>query len=391
MPTEEYNSLEDLVFSRSFRNWVLLDDTPEAEFWTNWAAHNPERGELINQARAVIHALHLNPRPLSADAVNTEVEKVLQKLRDGHHNPVREIPFQPAILGRRIARNWLVAAAIATIAIGAWSLRTLLHHPQESFYPSFIAANPAKQIRQQSADTGATRLLTLSDGSIVRLTRGSKLSWPEGLLNTDHGNPDRRRTVYLEGEASFDIAHSAQVPFYVYTRSVVTKVLGTSFTINTAAGTKTIISVTTGKLSVYHKPDLSAGAILTPNQQISYDPNTDRLEKTIIADPRPLAGPDTTAPRPGPTPAAAVFHYLQNSYGIPIVFDEDAVSHCRLSVTMGNEPFFEKLNIVCKAIGASYEAIDGNIVITAKPACPHQGDTGRSSSGDTGRSSSGNE
>jgi transmembrane sensor len=37
---------------------------------------------------------------------------------------------------------------------------------------------------------------------------------------------------------------------------------------------------------------------------------------------------------------------------------------------MGNESFYEKLNIICKAINASYEAIDGNIVLTLKPN-PH--------------------
>jgi transmembrane sensor len=35
---------------------------------------------------------------------------------------------------------------------------------------------------------------------------------------------------------------------------------------------------------------------------------------------------------------------------------------------MGNESFYDKLNIICKAINGSYEEIDGNIVVTA-PGC----------------------
>lgn len=117
MANEEYTTLDDLVSSHTFRDWVLQGDTPEAEFWTNWTARKPERGELVSQARAVIHALHLNLQPLPEEAVNAETEKVLQKLRDGRLNLVREIPFRPSFLGRRIARSWLIAAIIAAAAI----------------------------------------------------------------------------------------------------------------------------------------------------------------------------------------------------------------------------------------------------------------------------------
>ena len=53
-------------------------------------------------------------------------------------------------------------------------------------------------------------------------------------------------------------------------------------------------------------------------------------------------------------------------YGITILYDEESISGCSLSVTMGNEPFYEKLNIICKAIGATYESIDGQIVVTTR-------------------------
>ncbi len=60
-----------------------------------------------------------------------------------------------------------------------------------------------------------------------------------------------------------------------------------------------------------------------------------------------------------------VFKILQEAYEIPIVYDEEALSGCSLSATMGNESFYEKLNVICKAVNASYEMIDGNIIITA--------------------------
>src|SRR5882757_7445788 len=113
MPNEEYNTLEDLVFSRSFRNWVLKGHTPEADFWANWVAQNPDKQNLVNHARAVIYALQLNLRPLPEEIIHTEVGKVLEKLKSGRISPVREIPLRPGILNVRPALAWTIAATIA--------------------------------------------------------------------------------------------------------------------------------------------------------------------------------------------------------------------------------------------------------------------------------------
>lgn len=117
MSIEDYNTVEDLAFSRSFRNWVLNPEGPEADFWTNWLADNAGKVELVNQAKAVIDTLQLNPRPLPGNTVDLEVRKVLQKVRDGRVNAVREIPLRTTLLHRRPARIWTAAAIIAFIII----------------------------------------------------------------------------------------------------------------------------------------------------------------------------------------------------------------------------------------------------------------------------------
>jgi transmembrane sensor len=356
MGNEPYNSLEDLVFSRSFRNWVLDGNSPEADFWSGWLAKNPDKLEMVNQAKAIIYALQLNLRPLPEETVEREIDKVLRKLHEGHFSLAREQSIQSH---RKTTRAWSIAAAIAVVIISIWTLyRT---HRQKDVLQQFIADHKTAPIIQHTGITDSTRALALPDGSTVRLTPGSRLYYPERLLTSGH-----RREVYLDGGAFFDIAHNAAYPFYVYTHSVVTKVLGTSFRISPGTGARTIITVATGKISVYRNTDLTGGVILTPNQRITYDPTQDRFDRSIADEPRQLAGNvDTTLVFNG-TPLAAVFHRLQSLYGITIVYDEETVTGCSLSVTMGNEPFYEKLNIICKAIGATYESIDGQIVITTR-------------------------
>jgi transmembrane sensor len=360
MGNELYNTLEDLVFSRSFRNWVLNEIAPEADFWTDWLARNPEKHPMVNQAKAIIYALQLNLRPLPEETVEREIGRVLEKLQEGPFSLSGEMPLRP-VASRGISRIWTIAAIVAGIALFAWSLRLYWNRSREDLLQSFLAGHKTTPVIQRTGNTDSTHTLLLPDGSTVRLTPGSRLYYPEKLLTAGH-----RREVYLDGGAFFDIAHNAAFPFYVYTHSVVTKVLGTSFRIDPGSGTRTVITVASGKISVYRNTDLAGGVILTPNQRITYDPAEDRLDRSIADAPQQLAGAADTSLVFNATPIANVFHRLQSLYGITILYDEESISGCSLSVTMGNEPFYEKLSIICKAIGATYESIDGQIVVTTR-------------------------
>lgn len=71
---------------------------------------------------------------------------------------------------------------------------------------------------------GKRTQITLSDGSKVWLNSGSKLVYP--------ANIKEKRTVYIEGEAVFEVTHSEQHPFLVVTKDFEIKVLGTVFNVS---------------------------------------------------------------------------------------------------------------------------------------------------------------
>ena len=72
---------------------------------------------------------------------------------------------------------------------------------------------------------GGEYSITLSDGTIVYLNAESELRYPVKFVGED-------RQVYLSGEAYFDVFHDPAHPFYVKTKSLDVKVLGTSFNVN---------------------------------------------------------------------------------------------------------------------------------------------------------------
>jgi transmembrane sensor len=377
----ECNSIEDLVFSRSFRDWVLERDSPEAGFWENWIVQHPDKREIVQHAKAVVYALQLNLSPLSEEETGKEIGRILQKLRESSSAHEDEYPYQqqrrknpfPARLAiDRYLPILRYAAVFMILCLSAWFYRNYTNKRHPDAYEAFQSSHSGKSnpLQQQVADASTGRILVLPDGSTVHLVSGSKLYYASEFFAGK-----AKREVYLTGEAFFEIKKNAARPFYVYTSTVITKVLGTSFRIEAyPAAPKAMVTVRTGKVSVYRKDDFyeatasgneAGGIVVTPNQELVYDQQSNELNKILTDKPEKVNAVRATAFVFDATPVSQVFKTLQEAYQIPIVYDEEALSSCSLSATMGNESFYEKLSIICKAINASYEMIDGNIIITA--------------------------
>jgi transmembrane sensor len=372
----ECNSIEDLVFSRSFRNWVLTGDSAEAGFWESWIAAHPEKAEIVQHSKAVIYALQLNLKKLSEEDTEKEIELILQKLMDVPSIYADDNQPEQDRRKRIFPRKWLLPlryAAVLLMVCGAGLFfRIYTHKKHPDAYEAFQASHSTAKLplQQQAADAAAGRVIDLPDGSRVRLENRSKLYYA-----SDFSSDKGKREVYLTGDAFFEIKKNAARPFYVYTSSVITKVLGTSFRVEAYPAAPTaMVTVKTGKVSVYRKDDFyeatargneSGGIVVTPNQELVYDQESNELNKILTERPEKVALLKPTAFVFDGTPVSQVFKTLQEAYQIPIVYDEEALSSCSLSATMGNESFYEKLSIICKAINASYEMIDGNIIISA--------------------------
>ena len=100
---------EDLVFSRSFRNWVLGSEAAEAGFWENWLIRHPEKLELVQNAKAIIYALQLNLRNLSGEEIEGEIGRAMFRLRDIQlTSRLRDVPMEkPRGLGQWLKRVWV--------------------------------------------------------------------------------------------------------------------------------------------------------------------------------------------------------------------------------------------------------------------------------------------
>lgn len=83
---------------------------------------------------------------------------------------------------------------------------------------------------------GKKSLLVLDDGTKVWLCAGSRLAFPTMFTG-------KKREVYLEGEAYFEVAHIPNQPFFVNVREISLKVLGTRFYLSAYSSDEEIVTV----------------------------------------------------------------------------------------------------------------------------------------------------
>jgi hypothetical protein len=95
-----------------------------------------------------------------------------------------------------------------------------------------------------------------------------------------------------------------------------------------------------------------------------YSPLHQQLRRELVARPAQLAAQSFVF---NDRPVAEVLAALEKAYGVDIVYDAAALRGCTLNLTLGSEPLFEKLDIICETLGARYEQADGRIVFHGQP------------------------
>jgi transmembrane sensor len=118
------------------------------------------------------------------------------------------------------------------------------------------------------ANKDARSVMTLPDGSVVRLNAKSKVSYAEGFAN--------KREVYLEGEAYFEVAHNDKIPFIVHTGEADIKVLGTRFNVRNYANEHRMeAALLTGSIELTLRTDTQQKILLKPSDKIIVKKNAD--------------------------------------------------------------------------------------------------------------------
>jgi ferric-dicitrate binding protein FerR (iron transport regulator) len=154
---------------------------------------------------------------------------------------------------RSLFTYWRLAASLLLV-LGLGYL--LIHHLSGDVSPVYLERSTGE--RQKAR-------ITLQDGSVVYLNTNSAIRFPEEF-------DQNSRKVVLEGEAFFEVMSEKERPFLVESNGIVTRVLGTSFNIKSAAANVEVM-VKTGKVAVFHESvNDEQQLVLSPSQLARVNP-----------------------------------------------------------------------------------------------------------------------
>ncbi|MFD1139564.1 FecR family protein [Larkinella insperata] len=350
---------EQFVWDDLFRDWVLHPTPATHAIWQQWLAEHPEKTAVVQQARALVLALQVREQPLGETELEESIRQTVTRATAG------ETEGRVVHSGWFNRNRWLAAASVALLlALGGWLWENRLLRSESS---RTSKEQPPSRLTERENLTQKPLLVNLSDGSVVVLQPRSKLRFPAVF---EAG----KREVHLTGDAFFEVRKDPKRPFLVFAGEIVTKVLGTSFSVRAFQDDPGIsVKVKTGRVAVFHRNHLPTAAspntpevVLKANQQVEYSRQKARMTKS------PLLPTDTERDPVfyqfafDDTPLPTVLKTLEDAYGIRIVYDENQVRDCPLTARFADQSLHEMLQFICTALNGSYSMQDGQLVLDIK-------------------------
>ena len=198
---------EELLADESFINYCLKRNEADMHAWMKIVRDNPGAAAHIEELRTLVILT-------SKGVQNIELKSQIAKLGRRIELAEETVASVSPVLGTRSISRKLMVAAACFLLIAATTIYYFVSSSNSSTsYRSSYITQPAEK-----------KSLVLSDGTKVILNADSKLS-----VASDFGQ--EQRSVQLDGEAFFDVAHNAAKPFVVHTARMDVKVLGTAFNV----------------------------------------------------------------------------------------------------------------------------------------------------------------
>lgn len=310
-------------------------------------AGDSSREELIE----LFHLLEKDPfnKALLADVKRSFQQSMHEAgISDFQGNQIKE-RLQASILAEeegmkervsmRSFKRWIgYAAAVLILLAGS------------VFAYTYFKQKPVWQ--EYTTKVGERRRIQLPDSSTVFLNGNSSLRFPSSFTK------EKERIVELKGEAYFSVQANVKKPLYVISPAFTTRVLGTSFNVDTELDRS--IAVKEGKVQVLRVNRELLGRtnltsywhddsrekkhfiILNANEQAHFSEVNNAWEKQPIVEFNDwVSGKLFLFNKPLPTITA----YLSRYYGEKITIDKE-LNGLILSITINNKPIASVMNIL---------------------------------------------
>ncbi len=224
-------------------------------------------------------------------------------------------------------------------------------------YPEKLVFNTLK------IPNGKTFEITLSDGTLVHLNAGSSLRYPIHFLK------EHDRTVFLQGEAFFDVKTDKKRPFKVKVADMNVSVLGTKFNISAYEEDAAINTVLVeGLVSLsYSKNDQSnkESVILKPNHKAAWNTQT-KINTIQKVDTKPYTSWIHGRMVIRNLPFSKILKKLERRYNVIIKNEFTELNHQMFTASFDVETIEEVLNSFSENVAFKFNR-KKNLITIVKP------------------------
>ncbi|RIH65026.1 DUF4974 domain-containing protein [Mariniphaga sediminis] len=277
-------------------------------------------------------------------------EMILDKI---HHRIHLGATNNPRSSSGKWTVNFLKVAAILILGL---VIGLLIHNLQKSEPIYYTAIAPKGSISQ----------MILPDSTIVFLNAGSELKYTETQGTFLLSGIQKQRTVFLSGEAWFDVTRNEKKPFVVHTPLYDVKVLGTQFNVKaypkdnevTTTLEKGSVQITSFANGTTDKPQT-----LQPGEQLAYRPNEGITVQTVI--PKMFTAWKDNKLIFINMNLKELFVLLERKYGVDIEVADNVVLNYHYDSTITDESILEVLDLIAETLPIRYK-IEGQTVIIQK-------------------------
>jgi ferric-dicitrate binding protein FerR (iron transport regulator) len=207
---------------------------------------------------------------------STDIRKQMTESKEIVYEQANSKINTDSSLVRRIQRarttvyfRYLSAASVALLLIlstAAVTYRIGLRSGNQRPVPAQVEMN---------VPYGVMSKVALSDGTVVTLNGGSKLTYPASF--------EGGRQVSLSGEGFFDVAKDEEHPFIIQAKNISVKVLGTRFAFKAyEEDSHTVLTLESGRIQAIPLHTNEKDIFLNPNQQLVLDNRNGEFQRIDV-------------------------------------------------------------------------------------------------------------
>lgn len=304
---EKYSnySIEDFTTDSYFIKWVLKPEIESIKFWEEFKENNPSQLNNIEEAILLIRYL----QAVESDIPQEKIEKIKTKIfvikkgrklfyRLGWAAIFIALIGVAGILYQLMNNEKVDFAAFdvpveneAQIIFADGSKKSITSENSQIIQEksgTIIVDSDTLTIGQQDTKSEQIDLVTvvmpygkqthlqLSDGSIIHINSGSKVSYPIKFVGA-------KREIYLCGEAYLEVNANKQKPFIVHTADIDIRVTGTEFNVSAYSDdsfTQTVL--VSGVVAIDRKNLLKRNIELLPGESFSLNKLSGEISKEVV-------------------------------------------------------------------------------------------------------------